>query len=972
MQFITKLSFVLVMVLITFGTMSLVTDNTLLEVNEAAAWGSSCGSCDDNDGGGYDNPNDDNDDPVYEPQCDISVSATQIEAGESVTVTWSTSYANSVTLNGETVALNGSQVFSDLTDSTSFTVIGQGWSSLAASCSASVTVVVTPPPEPLPVCKDFYAQPSTIVQGAQTTLYWQSQHAVSASIDQGVGAVPVNGDRAVSPTADTTYTLTLVGAGGDEVTCDTSVHVTPPPEPLPVCKDFYAQPSTIVQGAQTTLYWQSQHAVSASIDQGVGAVPVNGDRAVSPTADTTYTLTLVGAGGDEVTCDTSVHVTPQPQPATCDLFTVTPDTIMEGGSATLRWETTNAVSVTIAPDIGAVSATDERVITPTTDTTYTLTAQGVAGTAPDTCTTSITVSPDTVPVCTLTATPDNLPAGGGAVMLDWSVQNATDVVIEPGVGAVDLTGSQAESVTQSTNFVLTATDADGDERRCEAPVTVAEETPLSCAENVDFRASDASIDEGQSTTLIWSTNDVDAVSISGINATSLSGSETVSPRRDTTYVLTATRDGSAVDCPLTINVDEDDDDNNGGGGGSSSPRCELTISDDEIEVGEEITIEWETIRATEVYLEDDRGNVLFTTDEYLGDEKEEYFDGSIELRPTRDTEFTLVAERGRRDDECVVDVEVMDAVSVTQTRDREPLVAGIALSQVPYTGFEAGPVLTTLFYLLLIAWSLYLTYVLVIRKRLLAEGEMAGSYTPPEPTASMHAMAQAEATRPDLFPAAEYTPSKTAAATAPQNLPTGTMAEVTTPATAATATTPNPLEERAHAQYALLSSDAIAYLTNAVGDATERLHLLDEIIAEAKRSYPLEDGWIVINEARMQQLCAVCQGVAQDTDAQSAETSASSLAEAIVTGNVLAAYELIGQRPMIALADAAADLDALVRQRRGERTGVSSLLQSATTDLSDEQLQRMITALTGAIDGTYTDESAAVKMAIMKAVKEVA
>ena len=97
-----------------------------------------------------------------------------------------------------------------------------------------------------------------------------------------------------------------------------------------------------------------------------------------------------------------------------------------------------------------------------------------------------------------------------------------------------------------------------------------------------------------------------------------------------------------------------------------------------------------------------------------------------------------------------------------------------------------------------------------------------------------------------------------------------------------------------------------------------------------------------------------------------------SLAEAIVTGNVVAAYEMIGSRPMFALADAAADLDAVYRARRGETVAVSDMLRSEAGKLSDEQIKNMISALTGAIDGTYTDEASAVKMAIMKAVKEVA
>jgi hypothetical protein len=81
---------------------------------------------------------------------------------------------------------------------------------------------------------------------------------------------------------------------------------------------------------------------------------------------------------------------------------------------------------------------------------------------------------------------------------------------------------------------------------------------------------------------------------------------------------------------------------------------------------------------------------------------------------------------------------------------------------------------------------------------------------------------------------------------------------------------------------------------------------------------------------------------------------------------------MIGNRPMFALADAAADLDALYRNRRGGTEIVSDLLTKEAENLSEIQIKNMIDALTGALDGIYTDEASAVKMAIMKAVKEVA
>jgi hypothetical protein len=306
---------------------------------------------------------------------------------------------------------------------------------------------------------------------------------------------------------------------------------------------------------------------------------------------------------------------------------------------------------------------------------------------------------------------------------------------------------------------------------------------------------------------------------------------------------------------------------------------------------------------------------------------------------------------------------------LTVITDRQPLVAGISLSNVPYTGFEAGPALTIFFYTLLTAWALFVTYLIVVRRRV----AVAGVSITETMTTNESAMKQAELVRPDVF-----TPSVIAstATTAPVNLPTGTPVigyENLPGAHQVTDAVVTELENRAHTQKALLSSDAIRHFISTTEGTVER----NQVIAEAKGMYPLEDGWIVINEARMRSLCDVCiAGAVASQEAPFIPTivpeGSSSLAEAIVTGNIVAAYEMIGNRPMFALADAAADLDAVVRARRGESVKISHLLATETARLSDETLKNMITALTGALDGTYTDEASAVKMAIMKAVKEVA
>ena len=91
----------------------------------------------------------------------------------------------------------------------------------------------TPPPPPRPSAS-LSAEPSSIERGKSATLKWSSQNATSASLNQGIGAVPTSGSREVFPTQSTTYELTARGAGGEAgATARVTVRVPPPPPPPP-------------------------------------------------------------------------------------------------------------------------------------------------------------------------------------------------------------------------------------------------------------------------------------------------------------------------------------------------------------------------------------------------------------------------------------------------------------------------------------------------------------------------------------------------------------------------------------------------------------------------------------------------------------------------------------------------------------------------------------------------------------------
>ena len=162
--------------------------------------------------------------PQPAPQIDFSASPTLIEAGGSATLIWSTTNADTVTIDpaiGE-VPLDGSMDVSPSV-TTTYTLLAAG---SGGSISQDVTITVNASsPEPL---IEFSAIPAIIEVGNSTVLTWHTTHAETVAIDPAVGSVSINGNLETSLTETTTFTLTATGPGGTS-TADTVVVVNQTP-----------------------------------------------------------------------------------------------------------------------------------------------------------------------------------------------------------------------------------------------------------------------------------------------------------------------------------------------------------------------------------------------------------------------------------------------------------------------------------------------------------------------------------------------------------------------------------------------------------------------------------------------------------------------------------------------------------------------------------------------------------------------
>jgi RHS repeat-associated protein len=163
------------------------------------------------------------------PEINFSVSplTATINAGESATLTWDSTYATTVSISGiGEVDLDGNiDVTPLVTRKYTVTASGPG-----GEISEGIDVTVVGSVDPPEVILE--ASESTIAPGDPVTLTWSSTNAIKAFIDQGIGEVSVNNSTICYPEHSTPYTITVVGSAGT-VSAEVMVEVNETPDPQP-------------------------------------------------------------------------------------------------------------------------------------------------------------------------------------------------------------------------------------------------------------------------------------------------------------------------------------------------------------------------------------------------------------------------------------------------------------------------------------------------------------------------------------------------------------------------------------------------------------------------------------------------------------------------------------------------------------------------------------------------------------------
>jgi serine/threonine protein kinase/formylglycine-generating enzyme required for sulfatase activity len=251
---------------------------------------------------------------------------------------------------------------------------------------------------------------------------------------------------------------------------------------------------------------------------------------------------------------------------------------------------------------------------------------------------------------------------GEKVKLTWSVGNATDVRIAPGLGKVGFEGERIVAPSQTTGFTLVARGPGGEVSE-RTVVQVTDPTPDPAASHValprvplvnTLTASSSSIKEGESAMLEWSVSNASSVRIDpGLGLQPPTGSFRVSPAKTTTYTLTATEEAGEASRSISVQVTPL----------SPPPFVNMfAASPSSIRAGESALLEWQVPNATGVRV-----------DPGLGARPG---NGTLRVFPTETTTYTLVATGagGEVSRSIVVQVTKPAPVPANVTPDPPPAV----------------------------------------------------------------------------------------------------------------------------------------------------------------------------------------------------------------------------------------------------------------------------------------------------------
>jgi serine/threonine protein kinase/uncharacterized cupredoxin-like copper-binding protein len=276
-----------------------------------------------------------------------------------------------------------------------------------------------------PKIRGFSITPTTVIKGQdlQITFYIKAPNSVTTTLEPGIGIVkeqdiipfaapdvttdytltaenPAGKDtrtirvKVVEPTVttapDTTATTdnssvtntTTTTTPENNVQTNTNTTDTTPVTPAApeAVASLQADKTSLKAGETANLTWKTQNATTVKLEP-LGKVSINGQRPVSPSETTTYTLSATNKDGVETASEVTINVVKAANtsaPATVASLRANKTTINRGETVALTWKTANASKVELEP-IGAVKGAGRQFLKPEADITYVLKATAANG-----------------------------------------------------------------------------------------------------------------------------------------------------------------------------------------------------------------------------------------------------------------------------------------------------------------------------------------------------------------------------------------------------------------------------------------------------------------------------------------------------------------------------------------------------------------------------------------------------------------
>jgi hypothetical protein len=259
-------------------------------------------------------------------------------------------------------------------------------------------------------------------------------------------------------------------------------------------------------------------------------------------------------------------------------------------------------------------------------------------------------------------------------------------------------------------------------------------------------ADHTAINRGDAVTLAWQTRNATRAYIDqGVGEVTpvAAGSTVVRPTADsTTYTLFIDNGQTSAPCQVTVRITNTE---------NPTPACvQLTADRTEINRGDSVVLSWVTSRATKVSIDQGVGSVTPLDS------------GSVTVNPTGETTYVATVNDTITTQACQVTVRIKSDtcqsgcgggggggrrtphVSLASSKD-QPL-GFVYLSQIPYTGLDLGTWGTALYWIALVGWSAALAYLVLFNALPFAYarakrfgGEVSQALNAPAPARDAHA-----------------------------------------------------------------------------------------------------------------------------------------------------------------------------------------------------------------------------------------